>query len=89
MSGDPKPLSERWRRGAAVVSALLNNQKVEDLDREDVMVAVAFDLIRREEQTKPCAACGTPKVDFHYWKATPAGRLLSEALANTKEGEGA
>ena len=72
-----------WRDGAAVVRALLDGKRVEDMDRDHVMLAIGHGLISREEQTKPCAACGTPKVDFSYWRATPAGRLLIEALESS------
>ncbi len=76
-----RPTEFEWKTAAGVVKSLLDGKRVDDLDRDDVMAALAHGLIESQEQTKPCPTCGTPKFDFRFWRATVAGRMLVEALA--------
>lgn len=73
-------MTRDWRGLASVVKALLDGQRVEDMDRDHVTMAVAHGLIESREQTKPCPTCGAEKFDFRFWRATGAGRLLAAAL---------
>lgn len=69
-----------WQASAAVVRDVLAGQRVDDMDRDAVMIALAYGLIESREQTKPCAMCGTERFDFRYWRVTGAGRLLAQAF---------
>lgn len=71
-----------WKTGARIVGDLLSGTRVDDMDRDDVGLAVLHGLIEAREQEKSCPTCGKPKFDYRYWRATPAGRLLVSALGD-------
>lgn len=52
------------------------------LDGQQLTVAYAYGagLIERITQKKQCSACGAARDAFSYYKITPAGRLLVDAV---------
>jgi len=74
-----------WSALASVVSDILTGKRADDLNRDEVTMALAYGLIESREQTKPCPTCGTAKFDFRFWRVTGAGRLLVQAQGELAE----
>lgn len=41
--------------------------------------AEAVGLVERCEIQKPCASCGTPRIDYTFWRITAAGQACLAA----------
>lgn len=73
-----------WKQLAACVQRVLDGGDFRDEPKDIAMAAIAYDLIRSEDQTTPCPTCGTSLHHFTYFKVTGAGRLLAEAYRETQ-----
>jgi hypothetical protein len=69
-----------WRECAQMLVAVAGGARPDDQPRDLMVEAIGSNLIRREEQEKPCRTCGKPRHDFSFWRITAAGRLLIAAF---------
>lgn len=76
-----------WQQCADVLREMQGGRKFDkDWVGEDVAYTlIGASLISHEEQHKHCPTCGTPRLDFSYWRITAAGRMLVEARASNQE----
>lgn len=62
-----------WRE---LHAAMLGIQLNEKPSQEVRYRLIEHGLISEEKQMQNCRTCGSPRVDFHYDKITPGGRLF-------------
>jgi hypothetical protein len=78
--------ADRLQRLAAVLKSIRPDGRVfEPEDRGGITDALLSGLIESREQMKACKTCGTPRVDYRYWRVTEAGRLFLAALVRAAQ----
>jgi hypothetical protein len=67
----------------AALHDMAAGERIEQRADDDIYIALlAYGFIARHEAERACRECGKPKLDYAYYRITPAGRaLLAFAVA--------
>jgi hypothetical protein len=82
-------VTDNLERMLAVLRAFPDDGKPEKSASQEVIVdLISYNLIERREVQKACQCCGTPRLDYSFFRITPAGRLILAMDAKRQEQEG-
>jgi hypothetical protein len=68
---------------AAALASFPSNGKPPASEATDMLVLLNF--IERREVQKPCRNCGTPLLDYSFFRITGAGRYFLAAMTATQQ----